>query len=58
MSNSELSLKADLRWWCSDSVNLDTVSPEHPVVIVGELWTVCVADVEAIQLKYFNHLTS
>lgn len=58
VSNSELSLKADLLRWCSDSVNLDRVSPEHPVVIVGEPRTVCVADMEAIEFKYFIHITS
>lgn len=48
MSGSELSLKADLPWCCSDSVSLDSVSPEHTVVIGGEPWAGCVADVEVI----------
>lgn len=48
MSSSELSLKADLPWCCSDSVNLDSVSPEHTAVIVGEPWAGSVADMEVI----------
>lgn len=48
MSSSELSLKADLLWCCSDSVSLDSVSPEHTAVIVGEPWAGCVAGVEVI----------